>query len=82
MKIQKFSNIFRRISTDFGGPDCPPIAGAVAPIAQSNDAVKLCGKNRGIQGHHNSCYLDATLFSMFTFTRYGIGGKKMKPSRT
>ena len=24
---------------------------------------------QGIQGHHNSCYLDATLFSMFAFTQ-------------
>jgi ubiquitin carboxyl-terminal hydrolase CYLD len=29
----------------------------------------MCGKFKGIQGHHNSCYLDATLFAMFTFTR-------------
>lgn len=29
----------------------------------------ICGKFRGIQGHHNSCYLDATLFSMFAFSR-------------
>lgn len=28
----------------------------------------MCGKFKGIQGHHNSCYLDATLFAMFTFT--------------
>ncbi|XP_055337442.1 ubiquitin carboxyl-terminal hydrolase CYLD-like [Paramacrobiotus metropolitanus] len=30
---------------------------------------KICsGRKRGIQGHKNSCYLDATLFSMFAFT--------------
>lgn len=28
----------------------------------------FCGKFKGIQGHHNSCYLDVTLFSMFAFT--------------
>lgn len=33
-----------------------------------NDLESHCGKFKGIQGHHNSCYLDATLFSMFTFT--------------
>lgn len=33
-----------------------------------SDLEKVCGKFKGIQGHHNSCYLDATLFSMFTFT--------------
>nr|CAG4650040.1 EOG090X03LH [Sida crystallina] len=53
---------------DYGGPDCPPVVGAVAPISQTSDIEKLSGKFRGIQGHHNSCYLDATLFSMFTFT--------------
>lgn len=32
------------------------------------DLESHCGRFKGIQGHHNSCYLDATLFSMFTFT--------------
>ena len=27
-----------------------------------------CGIMRGLQGHHNSCYLDATLYSMFAFS--------------
>lgn len=44
------------------------VAGMVRPISIKGDLEKICGKNRGIQGHHNSCYLDATLFSMFTFT--------------
>ena len=26
------------------------------------------GRMRGIQGHHNSCYLDSTLFAMFAFS--------------
>ena len=25
------------------------------------------GKNKGIQGYHNSCYMDSTLFAMFAF---------------
>lgn len=29
---------------------------------------QVCGRLRGIQGHYNSCYLDTTLFAMFTFT--------------
>lgn len=32
------------------------------------DVEAVCGKYRGIQGHHNSCYLDVTLFAMFTYT--------------
>lgn len=54
----------------FGKVDCPIVEGAVAPlkILQQSELDSICGKFRGIQGHHNSCYLDATLFSMFTFT--------------
>ena len=31
--------------------------------------TSLLGRHRGIQGHYNSCYLDSTLFAMFSFTR-------------
>ncbi|CAH0558038.1 unnamed protein product [Brassicogethes aeneus] len=50
--------------------DCPVIRGAVAPLCMptEEDVIAVCGKYRGIQGHHNSCYLDVTLFSMFTYT--------------
>lgn len=34
-----------------------------------SELTAICGQFRGIQGHHNSCYLDATLFSMFAFSR-------------
>jgi hypothetical protein len=53
----------------FGQVQCPVIPGAVRPISRKGNLENMCGKYRGIQGHHNSCYLDATLFSMFTFTR-------------
>ncbi|XP_050670292.1 ubiquitin carboxyl-terminal hydrolase CYLD isoform X2 [Leptidea sinapis] len=49
----------------FDQPDCPVVTGVVPPL---HSLGELAGKNRGIQGHHNSCYLDATLFAMFTFT--------------
>ncbi|XP_055593353.1 ubiquitin carboxyl-terminal hydrolase CYLD [Uranotaenia lowii] len=54
----------------FGKVDCPPVTEDIAPlkILEQNDLKAICGKFKGIQGHHNSCYLDATLFSMFTFT--------------
>ncbi|XP_068621279.1 ubiquitin carboxyl-terminal hydrolase CYLD isoform X2 [Battus philenor] len=50
---------------NYDQPDCPVVPGIVPPLNSLGD---LAGKNRGIQGHHNSCYLDATLFAMFTFT--------------
>lgn len=52
----------------FGDLDCPSVPGFQPPI-RPDDMFKLFGRNRGIQGHQNSCYLDATLFSMFSFTR-------------
>ena len=46
------------------------ISGNVPPISvtSAEELKKICGKLKGIQGHLNSCYLDATLFSMFAFT--------------
>ncbi len=29
---------------------------------------KYIGKEKGIQGHQNSCYLDATVFGLFALT--------------
>ena len=39
--------------------------------ATTVDKLKLdhfIGRKRGIQGHQNSCYLDATVFAMFGLT--------------
>ncbi|XP_064822713.1 ubiquitin carboxyl-terminal hydrolase CYLD isoform X1 [Oncorhynchus masou masou] len=38
----------------------------VPPIPESEALSLLVGKMKGIQGHYNSCYLDATLFSLFS----------------
>ncbi|XP_065280600.1 ubiquitin carboxyl-terminal hydrolase CYLD isoform X4 [Dermacentor albipictus] len=57
--------------------DCPPHLDkgnstnrrCVDRLGLTEDAVaELCKVKRGIQGHHNSCYLDATLFAMFSCT--------------
>ncbi|XP_037814461.1 ubiquitin carboxyl-terminal hydrolase CYLD isoform X3 [Lucilia sericata] len=66
----KTTNGFHNEEQTFGHMDCPIVSGAVAPIKCSslNGLEELCGKFKGIQGHHNSCYLDVTLFSMFAFT--------------
>lgn len=57
-----------RASMAFGSMDCQPVGGSVAPPSSIEQVQAMFGKNRGIQGHQNSCYLDATLFSMFAFT--------------
>ncbi|XP_052466565.1 ubiquitin carboxyl-terminal hydrolase CYLD-like [Carassius gibelio] len=38
----------------------------VPPVAEQDVLSRLVGRMKGIQGHFNSCYLDATLFSLFT----------------
>ena len=39
----------------------------LVPLAEKFDAAKHTGI-KGIQGYQNSCYLDATLYGMFTFS--------------
>ncbi|OQR74575.1 ubiquitin carboxyl-terminal hydrolase CYLD-like [Tropilaelaps mercedesae] len=47
-----------------------PLPGDFPPLFNvgTKDLSHLVGRCKGIQGHHNSCYLDATLFAMFTTT--------------
>uniref|UniRef100_A0A1I8JL27 USP domain-containing protein n=1 Tax=Macrostomum lignano TaxID=282301 RepID=A0A1I8JL27_9PLAT len=52
-------------SQRFGHKTCEIVDGDCKPVAHEHWG-KLVGPSRGIQGHHNSCYLDATLFAMFT----------------
>lgn len=51
-------------------PDSPIVSDIIAPreIFCPEQLEEICGNFKGIQGHNNSCYLDATLFSMFAFT--------------
>ncbi|XP_029007610.1 ubiquitin carboxyl-terminal hydrolase CYLD isoform X2 [Betta splendens] len=52
--------------------DTPPVpsfddsAEYAPPIPESEALSLLVGRMKGIQGHVNSCYLDATLFSLFS----------------
>ncbi|XP_058487702.1 ubiquitin carboxyl-terminal hydrolase CYLD [Solea solea] len=49
-------------------PPVPPFEDCedTPPIPESEALSLLVGKMKGIQGHINSCYLDATLFSLFS----------------
>lgn len=54
--------------SDFGPFKSPNIPDdQFIPPPQSLD-IYLQKEARGIQGHHNSCYLDATLFAAFAFS--------------
>ncbi|XP_015770334.1 PREDICTED: uncharacterized protein LOC107348782 isoform X4 [Acropora digitifera] len=50
----------------FGSSPSPIIEGLSQPPKTLQE--EFCGHMRGLQGHHNSCYLDATLYSMFAFS--------------
>lgn len=57
----------QEINQHFGNLECPRVPGSYPPLSPT-DINALIGRNKGIQGHQNSCYLDATLFAMFSFT--------------
>ncbi|XP_059836824.1 ubiquitin carboxyl-terminal hydrolase CYLD isoform X4 [Hypanus sabinus] len=40
----------------------------VPPIHEDQVLYLMEGRRKGIQGHYNSCYLDSTIFSLFSFT--------------
>ncbi|XP_033754126.1 ubiquitin carboxyl-terminal hydrolase CYLD-like [Pecten maximus] len=71
-------------NNNFGRIETPDVPGNISP-PDSMDVFdikrRVCGKERGIQGHHNSCYLDATLFSMFYFTTV-FDGILYRPKRS
>uniref|UniRef100_UPI00398E4D7D ubiquitin carboxyl-terminal hydrolase CYLD isoform X2 n=1 Tax=Pristiophorus japonicus TaxID=55135 RepID=UPI00398E4D7D len=49
-------------------PDNLTVKEDVPPVREEEALQLLKGRMKGIQGHHNSCYLDSTIFSLFTFT--------------
>ncbi|KAK3086225.1 hypothetical protein FSP39_015433 [Pinctada imbricata] len=59
------------MGNNFGSIETPDVGGNISPPDSLDVEMivkNVCGKQKGIQGHHNSCYLDATLFAMFYFT--------------
>lgn len=57
---------FGSLISAFGSLPSPDVKGIMMPPKTLEE--KQCGNMRGLQGHHNSCYLDATLYSMFAFS--------------
>ncbi|OWF38021.1 ubiquitin carboxyl-terminal hydrolase CYLD-like isoform X2 [Mizuhopecten yessoensis] len=69
---------------NFGRLETPDVPGNISPpdsMEVFDIRHKVCGKEKGIQGHHNSCYLDATLFAMFYFTTV-FDGILYRPKRS
>ncbi|KAJ6661517.1 hypothetical protein lerEdw1_014427 [Lerista edwardsae] len=51
---------------EFSGPDAPEVLSNSPPLRDEAAVRVLQGQMRGIQGHCNSCYMDAALFSRVT----------------
>lgn len=71
--VDKLSAAFKRTDINESHPPAEsssllPYPSFVVDGTEKNSLSSLTGKSKGIQGHNNSCYLDATLFSMFAST--------------
>ncbi|KAJ7338217.1 hypothetical protein JRQ81_010916 [Phrynocephalus forsythii] len=54
--------------SETSGLDTPVVTSNLPPLRDETAVKVLSGRMRGIQGHCNSCYMDAALFSLFSCT--------------
>ncbi|XP_063294060.1 ubiquitin carboxyl-terminal hydrolase CYLD isoform X3 [Pelobates fuscus] len=67
--LQPVSNQIERCnSLAFGGYLSEVVEGNTPPRSEKEGLEVMIGKKKGIQGHYNSCYLDSTLFCLFSFS--------------
>uniref|UniRef100_W5LH55 Ubiquitin carboxyl-terminal hydrolase CYLD n=1 Tax=Astyanax mexicanus TaxID=7994 RepID=W5LH55_ASTMX len=56
------------IDEAFGGYLSEVVNENTPPRTENDGLEVMVGKKKGIQGHYNSCYLDSTLFCLFSFS--------------
>uniref|UniRef100_A0A3P9NKU9 Ubiquitin carboxyl-terminal hydrolase CYLD n=1 Tax=Poecilia reticulata TaxID=8081 RepID=A0A3P9NKU9_POERE len=56
------------IDEAFGGYLSEVVHENTPPRTENDGLDIMVGKKKGIQGHYNSCYLDSTLFCLFSFS--------------
>ncbi|XP_057890015.1 ubiquitin carboxyl-terminal hydrolase CYLD isoform X2 [Ammospiza nelsoni] len=67
--LQPVSNQIERCnSLAFGGYLSEVVEENTPPKMEKEGLETMIGKKKGIQGHYNSCYLDSTLFCLFSFS--------------
>ncbi|XP_074864982.1 ubiquitin carboxyl-terminal hydrolase CYLD isoform X3 [Carettochelys insculpta] len=67
--LQPVSNQIERCnSLAFGGYLSEVVEENTPPKTEKEGLETMIGKKKGIQGHYNSCYLDSTLFCLFSFS--------------
>uniref|UniRef100_A0A6Q2Z0G2 Ubiquitin carboxyl-terminal hydrolase CYLD n=1 Tax=Esox lucius TaxID=8010 RepID=A0A6Q2Z0G2_ESOLU len=57
-----------KCSSTFGGYLSEVVHENTPPRTENDGLDVMVGKKKGIQGHYNSCYLDSTLFCLFSFS--------------
>nr|XP_020840826.1 ubiquitin carboxyl-terminal hydrolase CYLD isoform X3 [Phascolarctos cinereus] len=62
------NQIERCNSLAFGGYLSEVVEENTPPKMEKEGLEVMIGKKKGIQGHYNSCYLDSTLFCLFSFS--------------
>ncbi|XP_054459070.1 ubiquitin carboxyl-terminal hydrolase CYLD [Anoplopoma fimbria] len=58
--------MFKQEDLERDAEHCTGILGTVPPVSTEQVHQILIGRMKGIQGHYNSCYMDAALFSLFS----------------
>uniref|UniRef100_A0A3Q2ZCB6 ubiquitinyl hydrolase 1 n=1 Tax=Kryptolebias marmoratus TaxID=37003 RepID=A0A3Q2ZCB6_KRYMA len=58
------------IDEAFGGYLSEVVHENTPPRTENDGLDVMVGKKKGIQGHYNSCYLDSTLFCLFSFSTH------------
>uniref|UniRef100_A0A8C5DYL7 Ubiquitin carboxyl-terminal hydrolase CYLD n=1 Tax=Gouania willdenowi TaxID=441366 RepID=A0A8C5DYL7_GOUWI len=67
--LHHFSNPIERCNSIAFGGYLSEVVNENTPPRTENDGLDvMVGKKKGIQGHYNSCYLDSTLFCLFSFS--------------
>ncbi|CAO2612025.1 Ubiquitin carboxyl-terminal hydrolase CYLD [Lemmus lemmus] len=67
--LQPVSNQIERCnSLAFGGYLSEVVEENTPPKMEKEGLKIMTGKKKGIQGYYNSCYLDSTLFGLFSFS--------------
>ncbi|XP_069477860.1 ubiquitin carboxyl-terminal hydrolase CYLD-like isoform X2 [Ambystoma mexicanum] len=68
MRFHASSDALPLTADVFRGPTSPLVLENQPPLTNGTAVLVLKGTMKGIQGHCNSCYMDAALFSLFSCT--------------
>ncbi|XP_057292245.1 ubiquitin carboxyl-terminal hydrolase CYLD-like [Hydractinia symbiolongicarpus] len=62
---ERFNSVPYPLSPSYVAAEIESVHGCLLPATKLEP--KYVGRKKGVQGHHNSCYMDATIFAMYAF---------------